>query len=81
MELQCEVTSGRKMAGRHLRNRKTALVEDIIDGRDSNEVDEISSFDDTAINQEAEAAGIVMSDCEVNNPDSSPNRSKCWYVS
>ena len=50
----CEVTSGRKMAGRHLRNRSITFVEDSIGGRDSNEVDEISGLDNTAIYQEAE---------------------------
>jgi Skp family chaperone for outer membrane proteins len=57
------------MAGRHLRNRSIIFVEDNIGGRDSNEVDEISSFDNTAINQEAETVGIVMSEYEVNNSD------------
>jgi len=58
------------MAGRHLRNRSIAFVEDSIDRRDNNEVDEISSLDNTAVNQEAETEGIVMSECEGNNPDS-----------
>jgi hypothetical protein len=58
-----EITSGRKMAGRHLRNRSITFVEDSIGGRDSNEADEISIFDNTAINQEAGTVGIVMSEC------------------
>jgi len=66
----CEVTSGRKMAGRHLRNQSITFVEDIIGGRDSNEVDEIGSLDNNAINQEAETEGIVMSECESNNSNS-----------
>src|SRR5215469_3549138 len=57
------------MAGRHLRNRSIALVEDNIGGRDSNEFEEISSLDNTAINQEAETVGSVMSECEANNSD------------
>jgi hypothetical protein len=70
VELALEVTSGRKMAGKHLRNRSVTFVEDSIGGKDNNEVDEISSFDDTAINQKAETVGIVMSECEGNNSDS-----------
>jgi len=72
MELACvcEVTSGREMAGRHLRNRSIAFVEDSSVHRDSNEVDQISSLDNTAVNQEAETEGIVMSECEGNNSDS-----------
>ena len=66
MELVCEVISGRKMAGRHLRNRSITFVEDSIGGRDSNKVDEISSFDNTAIYQEAETKGVVMVECEGN---------------
>jgi hypothetical protein len=46
------------------------LVEDSIGGRDSDEVDQISSLDDTAINQEAESEGIVMSECVGNNSGS-----------
>jgi hypothetical protein len=45
----CEVTSRRKMAGRHFRNRSITCVEDSIGGTDSNEVDEISILDNTAI--------------------------------
>jgi len=48
------------MAGRHLRNRRTAFVEDSIVRRDNNEVDEISSLDNTAVNQGAETEGIVV---------------------
>ena len=44
------------MAGRHLRNRSITFVEDIIGGRDSNEVDEISIIDNIEVNQEAETA-------------------------
>ena len=66
----CEVTSGREMAGRHLRNRNIAFVEDSIGCRDSNEVDEITSLDNIAVNQGAETEGTVMSECEGNNPDS-----------
>jgi hypothetical protein len=40
----CEVTSGRKMAGRHLRDRSITFVEESIGRRDSNEVDEFSSY-------------------------------------
>jgi len=58
------------MAGRHLRNRSIAFVEDSNGRRDSNEVDEISSLDDTAVKQEAETEGTIMSECEGNNPDS-----------
>lgn len=39
----------KKMAGRHLRNRSITFVEDNIGGRDSNEVDGISSLDNTGI--------------------------------
>ena len=70
MELVCEVTSGRKMAGRHLRNRSITFVEGNIGGRDSNKVDEISSLNNTAIYQEAEKEGIVMAECEGNNSNS-----------
>jgi len=35
----CEVTSGREMAGRHLRNRSIAFLEDSIVRAGSNEVD------------------------------------------
>jgi len=66
----CEVTSGRKIPGRHLRNRSITFVEGSIGGRDSNEVDEINSLYNTAINQEAETEGIVMSVCVGSNSDS-----------
>jgi hypothetical protein len=62
--------SGRKMIGRHLRNRSITFVEDSIGGRDSDEVDQISSLDNTALNQEAESKGIVMSECVDNNSGS-----------
>jgi len=55
------------MAGRHLSNRTIAFVEDSIGRRDSNEVDEISSLYNTAVNQGAETEGTVMSECEGNN--------------
>jgi hypothetical protein len=42
VELVCEVASGRKMAGRNLRNRSITFVEDSIGGTDSNEVDVIN---------------------------------------
>jgi len=58
----CEVISGREMAGRHLRNRSIAFVEDSIVHRDSNKVHEISSLDTTAVNQGAETEGTLMSD-------------------
>jgi ribosome-associated translation inhibitor RaiA len=58
------------MAGRRLRNQSITFVEDSIDGRDSNEVDEVSSLDNTAVNQEAETEGTVTSECEGNNSDS-----------
>jgi len=75
------LTSGRKMAGRHLHNMSITFVEDSIGGRDSNEVDEISSLDSTAINQEAETEVIVLSECIGNNSDSIViTEVKCWYV-
>ena len=55
-----EVTSGREMPGRHLRNRSITIVEDSIGRRGSNEVDIISSLENGAVNQEAETEGIVM---------------------
>ena len=58
----CEVTSGRKMAGRHLHNQSITFVEVSIGGRGSNEVDETSNLENTAVNQEAVTEGI-MSDC------------------
>jgi len=58
------------MAGRHLRNRCIAFVEGSIVRRDSNEVDEISSLDNTAINQGEETEGTVMSECEGNSSHS-----------
>jgi hypothetical protein len=58
------------MAGRHLRIRSVTFVEDSIGGRDSNEVDETSSLDNTVVNQEAETEGNVTADCECNNSDS-----------
>ena len=63
----CEVTSGTKLAGRHLRNRSITFVEDSIGGRDSNEVDETSSLDNTVVNQEAETKENVTAECECNN--------------
>jgi hypothetical protein len=58
------------MAGRRLRNRSITFLEDSIDGRDSNEVDEVSSLDNTAVNQETETEVTVTSVCEGNNSDS-----------
>jgi len=58
------------MAGKYLRNRSIAFLEDSIVRADSNEVDEISSLDNTAVNQGAEIEGTVMSECEDNNPGS-----------
>jgi hypothetical protein len=58
------------MAGINLRNRSITFVEDSIGGRDSNEIDEISSLDNTAINQEAEKEGTVVSECVGSNCDS-----------
>jgi hypothetical protein len=55
------------MAGRHLRNRSVTFVEGSTVHRDSNEIDEISSADNTAVNQGAETEGTVMSECEDNN--------------
>ena len=66
----CEVNSGREMAGRHLRNRSVTFVEDSIVRTKSNVVHEISSFDNTAVNQGAETEGNVMSECEGINADS-----------
>jgi hypothetical protein len=57
------------MAGRHLRNRSITFVEDSIVRRDSNEVDEIRSLDNTAVSQGGEIEGTVMSECEGNNSD------------
>ena len=70
LECVCEVTSGREMAGRNLRNRSITFVEDSIRRTDSNEALEINSFDNTAVNQGAETGGTVMSECEGNNADS-----------
>jgi hypothetical protein len=53
------------MAGRHLRNRSITFVEDRIVRRNSNEVDEIRNFDNTAVNQGAETEGNVMSDLKI----------------
>jgi len=58
------------MAGRHLRNRSITFVEDSIVHRDSNEVDEISSIDNTAVNQGTGTEGTVTSEGEDNNTDS-----------
>jgi hypothetical protein len=58
------------MAGRHLRNRSITFVEDSIVPRDSSEVDKISNFDNTAVNQAAETEGTVMSEGEDNYADS-----------
>ena len=58
------------MAGRHLRNRNITFVEHSNVRRDSNEVDEISSLDNTAVNQGGETEGAVMLECEDNNADS-----------
>ena len=58
------------MAGRHLRNRRITFVEGSIVRRDSSEVDVVSNFDNTAVNQGAETDGTVMSECEDNNADS-----------
>ena len=56
-----EVTSGRKMAGRHFRNRSITIVEDSIGRRGSNVVDIITSIlENAAVNQEAETGGTVM---------------------
>jgi len=52
------------MPGRHLRNRSITFVEDRIVRRNSNEVDEIRNFDNTAVNQGAEE-GTVMSDLKI----------------
>ena len=60
-----EVTSGREMAGRHLRNQSIAIVEDNIGHRGSNEVDIISSLENDAVNQEAETEGIVIQSVKV----------------
>jgi len=58
------------MAGRHLRNRSIAIVEDSIVRADCNDVDEISRLDNTTVNQGAETEGTVMSACEDNNAGS-----------
>jgi hypothetical protein len=58
------------MAGKHLHNRNITFVEDSVSGRGSNEVDEFSSLSNTAVNQEAETEGTVMSECEGSNSDS-----------
>ena len=56
MELTCvvEVNSGRGMAGRHLRNRSIIVGEDSIIHRDSNEVNQVNSLDNTTVNQRVE---------------------------
>jgi hypothetical protein len=58
------------MAGRHFRNRSITFVEDCVSDRGSNEVDEFSGIGNTAVNQEAETEGTVMSECVGNNFDS-----------
>ena len=47
----CEDIIGGKMAGRHLRNRSITFVDDSIVRTDNNVFDEISSLDNTAVNQ------------------------------
>jgi hypothetical protein len=51
-------------------NRSITFVEDSIGGRNSNEVDETSSFDDHVNNHEAETEGNVTAECECHNSDS-----------
>jgi hypothetical protein len=58
------------MAIRHLRNRSITIVEDSVSGRGSNEVDEFSGIGNTAVNQEAETEGTLVSECVGNNFDS-----------
>jgi len=66
----CEVTSGREMAGRHLRNRSISFVEDSIGRGDTNEVNKIRSFINTAVILGAETEGTVTSEWKGNNSDS-----------
>jgi len=58
------------MASRNLRNRSITFVKDSTRDKESNEADEISSLDNTVINQEAETEGTVMSEYKGNNSDS-----------
>ena len=56
MEPTCviEGNSKRGMAGKHLRNRSIIVGKDSISHRDSNEVNEFSSLDNTTVNQRVE---------------------------
>ena len=65
-----EFTGGRNMAGMYFRNRSITFVEDSVSGRGSNEVYEFSRLGNTAVNQETETEGTVMSECVGNNSDS-----------
>ena len=59
------------MAGRHLCNGSITAVGDSIGGRNSNEVYEISSLDNTTVSQEAETEGtVVIAEWECSNSDS-----------
>ena len=50
------------MAGRHLRNRSISFVEDSIGRGDTNEVNKIRSFINTAVILGAETEGTVTSE-------------------
>ena len=53
------------MAGWHLRNRSISIVEDSTCDKDSNDVDESSIIENTAIIQEAATdRSVVVSECE-----------------
>jgi hypothetical protein len=58
------------MAGKHLRNRNIAIVEDFSGCADNSEVDEVSCLDDTSVNQGPETERTVMPENEYNNGDS-----------
>lgn len=56
------------MAGKHLRNRSIAVLEDSTSDKNNDEVDKASSVKDTVVIQEAETDGsVVMSESEVDN--------------
>jgi len=65
-----EVTSGRKMADRHLRNQSITIVEENIGRRGSNEVDIIGNPENAAVNRETEAEETGIPECEGNHSDS-----------
>jgi len=58
------------MAGKHLRNRNIAVVENISGCADNSEVDEVSCLEDTTVNQGPETERTVMPENEENNAGS-----------